>query len=501
MRGRCRTRTCGSRSASRSASSPGPVRRGVVDDQDDVVGRDARRARARTAAHDRLEVLALVVGRAGSPRRARRPRSSRASRQYRLTLRADEERRDRRRPRRAGRPLRARRRGRLPGGRLPPGGARRSASRRARSRSSPREGRATELPHVGKTLEEKIAALLETGEIPQAVEAPGEVPRRAGPVHRDPGPGPEDGAQDPRRARHHDARRSCARRPQTERLRSDLRASGPKAEQNIVAALDRTPSDGPRRARCCCRRCSRSASRSSSALRAHPGRRPGRDRRQRAPHDRHLQGPRRRSRPPHDAAALTAGVHASWTWSPRCRSSGEAGARVVTHNGLAVDFRVVAPDQFGNVLQHLTGSKQHNVALREYAVRRGLHVSEYGIEDDDDGDDAHAARPSRRSTSCSASTTSSRSCARAAASCEAALEHTLPELVTEDGPARRPALPHDALGRAQHARADGRGGARRAATPTSPSPTTRPRSGSATTCSRTSCERRIEEVARAERGA
>ncbi len=67
------------------------------------------------------------------------------------------------------------------------------------------------------------------------------------------------------------------------------------------------------------------------------------------------------------------------------RSQGEAGARIETHNGLAVDFRVVAPEQFGNVLQHLTGSKQHNMALREYAVRRGQHVSEYGIEDDNDG--------------------------------------------------------------------------------------------------------------------
>ena len=44
------------------------------------------------------------------------------------------------------------------------------------------------------------------------------------------------------------------------------------------------------------------------------------------------------------------------------------------------------PEQFGNLLQHLTGSKQHNVALREYAVKRGLHVSEYGIEDDNTGE-------------------------------------------------------------------------------------------------------------------
>ena len=58
------------------------------------------------------------------------------------------------------------------------------------------------------------------------------------------------------------------------------------------------------------------------------------------------------------------GTHAAFTELElvgEVRSSGEAGARGVTHNGLAVDFRVVAPDQFGNVLQHLTGSKQHNV--------------------------------------------------------------------------------------------------------------------------------------------
>jgi DNA polymerase (family X) len=68
------------------------------------------------------------------------------------------------------------------------------------------------------------------------------------------------------------------------------------------------------------------------------------------------------------------------------QSSGEAGARVTTHSGMKVDLRVVAPDQFGNVLQHFTGAKAHNVQLREAAVRRGLHVSEYGILDDETGE-------------------------------------------------------------------------------------------------------------------
>src|SRR5581483_4376853 len=53
--------------------------------------------------------------------------------------------------------------------------------------------------------------------------------------------------------------------------------------------------------------------------------------------------------------------------------------------GLRVDFRIVGPEQFGNLLQHLTGSKEHNMALRDAAVRKGLHVSEYGVLDDATG--------------------------------------------------------------------------------------------------------------------
>ena len=37
------------------------------------------------------------------------------------------------------------------------------------------------------------------------------------------------------------------------------------------------------------------------------------------------------------------------------------------------------PESYGNLLQHFTGSKEHNVALREDAVRRGLSISEYSV--------------------------------------------------------------------------------------------------------------------------
>ena len=52
-----------------------------------------------------------------------------------------------------------------------------------------------------------------------------------------------------------------------------------------------------------------------------------------------------------------------------------------THTELAVDLRVVPPESYGNLLQHFTGSADHNVALRGYAQRLGFKVSEYNVEE------------------------------------------------------------------------------------------------------------------------
>lgn len=59
--------------------------------------------------------------------------------------------------------------------------------------------------------------------------------------------------------------------------------------------------------------------------------------------------------------------------------SGETKTSILTTSGLQVDVRVVAPEQFGAALQYFTGSKEHNVALREIAKRAGLKVNEYGV--------------------------------------------------------------------------------------------------------------------------
>jgi DNA polymerase (family 10) len=60
-------------------------------------------------------------------------------------------------------------------------------------------------------------------------------------------------------------------------------------------------------------------------------------------------------------------------------AKGPTKATVLSNEGLRFDLRVVPPESYGNLLQHFTGSKDHNVALRERAVKDGLSVSEYSI--------------------------------------------------------------------------------------------------------------------------
>lgn len=60
-------------------------------------------------------------------------------------------------------------------------------------------------------------------------------------------------------------------------------------------------------------------------------------------------------------------------------ASGDTKSSIRVHEGIQVDLRVVEPDSFGAALQYFTGSKAHNVRLRDMASRKGLKINEYGI--------------------------------------------------------------------------------------------------------------------------
>jgi DNA polymerase (family 10) len=241
-------------------------------------------------------------------------------------------------------------------------------------------GRVTELAGIGKTIAEKLEVLFETGSIPAAEKLKAKYPPGLVEITRLPGFGPK-------RARKlfdelgiaslDDLRRAA----EEERLR-EIPGFGPKAEESVLVALD-AGLDERTRARMLLSRARGIAESLAEALREHP-----------AAERVEIAGSARRwtetcrdldlVATASDPAAL-AEAFGALPLIGEVHSSGPAGVRAVTHNGMSIDLRIVGPESFGNLLQHFTGSKQHNEALRADAVRRGLHVSEYGIVDDSTG--------------------------------------------------------------------------------------------------------------------
>lgn len=247
-----------------------------------------------------------------------------------------------------------------------------------------RAGTVTEIPGIGKTLEEKLVALVETGEIPATVKLRAKFPAGLVQMTRLPGLGPKRARKlfDELGIDSLDALRTAA---ESQSLRA-VKGFGPKFEATVLAALDAGAGEAPR-GRVPLHDALAIAEPVLAALREHP-----------ASERVELAGSARRwvdsvkdldiIATASDPAAL-AQAFAELDLLESAGGIGDAGARGRTHSGLSIDLKIVAPAQFGNLLQHFTGSKQHNVALREAAVKRGLHVSEYGVTDDATGETHH----------------------------------------------------------------------------------------------------------------
>ncbi len=99
-------------------------------------------------------------------------------------------------------------------------------------------------------------------------------------------------------------------------------------------------------------------------------------------------------------ASATDAVHVMDTFvhlpeAREIRMHGPTRSTILTDAGLQVDMRIVEPECFGSLLQHSTGSKAHNIHLRELAQRKGLSISEYGIADAQTGERRMAAADER----------------------------------------------------------------------------------------------------------
>jgi len=243
------------------------------------------------------------------------------------------------------------------------------------------DGKAKELQGIGKTIEEKIVQIVEKGEIEALAKRRDRVPPDVVAFMRLPGLGPKT------------ARRiwkeldvttleGLREAAEQQRLRT-LTGLGPKVEENVLKALrERSKPKAP--ARPLLGKGLPAVLAAVEALRAHP-----------AAEQVSEAGSVRRRRETFrdldiiatatDAAALI-DAFTGFDWVAEVAAKGGTKATVVSHDGLRFDLRVVPPECYGNLLQHFTGSKNHNVAMREEAQRRGLSISEYGITEAASGD-------------------------------------------------------------------------------------------------------------------
>jgi DNA polymerase (family X) len=236
------------------------------------------------------------------------------------------------------------------------------------------DGKAKQLQDIGKTIEAKIVEVVEDGEIHALTKRKAEVPAEVATFMRLPGLGPKT------------ARRIWQELGITTAV--DLKAAaeaqqlrghagiGPGTEEKIAVALAQPKAtEGPRRALLGTTLPKLRAV--VEVLREHP-----------ASVEVSIAGSARRMRETvrdldiiataTDAQALV-DYFCALTWVVDVAAKGSTKATVVSHDGLRFDLRVVPPESYGNLLQHFTGSKHHNVALREDAVRRGFSVSEYSV--------------------------------------------------------------------------------------------------------------------------
>lgn len=271
-----------------------------------------------------------------------------------------------------------------------------------------RAGRATELPGIGRTLQEKILTLEQTGTIPSAQKLREKYPAGLVQIMHLPGIGAkrarllhlELGVDSPQ------ALREAAL---AQHVR-EVRGLGAKFEENLLAALARSETRagggmGGRRlllpqalelgealVRGLCERAetagAKAARTKAAGTQAAEAQAAGAgaagetvvmvagSARRMADSVKDIDLIAVTTRP----VALAKGL-ASLPEVQSVASASAAGARGRLHAGVGVDLRIGKPRELGNLLQHFTGSGRHNAALRELAVRRGLHVSEHGVRD------------------------------------------------------------------------------------------------------------------------
>jgi DNA polymerase (family 10) len=238
------------------------------------------------------------------------------------------------------------------------------------------DGKAKQLQGIGKTIEGKIVEIVEDGEVHALTKHKGIVPPDVVAFTRLPGLGPKTARKiwkDLGVTTMPDLRQAA----EAQRLRT-LSGLGAKLEETVLKALDETKPVAVVSDRPLLGTALPAVLEAVETLRAHPA----------AVKVSEAGSARRRRETVRDLDIIATAADADaliahfveLPWVVEVVAKGGTKATVLSAQGLRFDLRVVPPECYGNLLQHFTGSKLHNVALREEAVRHGFSVSEYGVK-------------------------------------------------------------------------------------------------------------------------
>ena len=220
------------------------------------------------------------------------------------------------------------------------------------------DGKAKELPGIGKTIEAKVVEVVEDGEMHALTKRRGLVPAGVVDFLRLPGVGPKTAARiwTQLGITSLDGLKTAA---EAGRLR-DLSGMGARSEEKILKALEAGVGDKTEERRLLADGAAGGAAASSASSRLIRPRSPSRRREASAAAARpcaiSTSSRRRATRRRSSTRSAPA------TGCPRSLARGDTKATVVSHDALRFDLRVVPEECYGNVLQHFTGSKDHNIA-------------------------------------------------------------------------------------------------------------------------------------------
>jgi DNA polymerase (family X) len=249
------------------------------------------------------------------------------------------------------------------------------------------EGNATKLSGIGTTIQNKIVEFSETGDLSAIAKLREKLPSGLVEVMHVPGLGPKTAKKLYSELGVQSA--SDLRKAAEEGRLAALPGLGAKTEEKVLKALAKPKASVTGRGRVLLGKALPAVERAVAELREHPA----------AERVSEAGSVRRRCETVKDLDIIaTASDPAALTthfvglpWVAEVAAHGSTKATVVSHDGLRFDLRVVPPESYGNLLQHFTGSKAHNVALREEAVGRKLSVSEYGVKDVETEEVFHAS--------------------------------------------------------------------------------------------------------------